>query len=213
MRTSLPILDRFGRHRDRTPDHGTGDCRPGVGAVSIAAGPADLDALRQWDATVDDMARTGRLVAVSRVNDPSLEGRTHDYLAQYHAGVPVRGAGVSRQLDRSGVTVSLFGTLHRSIDVDTAPALSAAEVVALLERPHGGAILAGGQPRMTILPLLDGSHTPDLHGPDDRSAPLLRRRRRRAGRAHRAGGHVAVRGRGRHGLSGRPQETEHNPHG
>ncbi len=129
------------------------------GAVSIAAGPADLDALRQWDATVDDMARTGRLVAVSRVNDPSLEGRTHDYLAQYHAGVPVHGAGVSRQLDRSGVTVSLFGTLHRSIDVDTAPALSAAEVVALLERPHGGAILAGGQPRMTILPLLDGSHT------------------------------------------------------
>ena len=128
------------------------------GFVSVAAGYADLDALWRWDATVDGMARTGQLVAVSRVNDRSLEGRTHDYLAQYYAGIPVHGAGVSRQLDRSGVTVSLYGTLHRAIDVDTTPALSAAEVVALLERMHGGAILAGGQPRLTILPLLDGSH-------------------------------------------------------
>ena len=126
--------------------------------VSLAAGHADLDALRRWDATVDGMTRTGQLVPVSRVSDPSLEGRTHDHLAQYYAGVPVHGAGVSRQLDRSGVTVSLFGTLHRGIDVDTTPALSAAEVVGLLEQPHGGAIRAGGQPRLTILPLFDGSY-------------------------------------------------------
>ena len=126
--------------------------------ASLAAGHADLDALRRWDATVDSMARTGQLVPVSRVNDPSLEGRAHDYLAQHHAGIPVHGAGVSRQRDRSGVTVSLFGTLHRAIDVDTTPALSAAEVVAVLEQPHGGAILAGGQPRLVILPLLDGSY-------------------------------------------------------
>ena len=125
------------------------------GAVSIAAGHADLDALRRWDATVDGMARTGDLVAVSRLNE---QGRTHDYLAQHYAGIPVHSGGVSRQLDRSGVTVSLFGTLHQGIDVDTSPALSAPEVVALLEQMHRGEILAGGQPRLTILPLLDGSY-------------------------------------------------------
>ena len=126
--------------------------------VSLAAGYADLDALRRWDATVDGMARAGQLVAMSHVSDLSLEGRTHEYLAQHYAGIPVHGAGVSRQLDRSGVTVSLYGTLHRAIDVDTTPALSPVEVVALLEQPHGGAVLAGGQPRLTILPLLDGSY-------------------------------------------------------
>ena len=85
------------------------------GAVSIAAGHADLDALRRWDATVDGMARTGDLVAVSHLNEPSVEGRIHDYLAQHYAGIPVHSGGVSRQLDRSGVTVSLFGTLHQGI--------------------------------------------------------------------------------------------------
>ncbi len=126
------------------------------GAVSVATGHADLDLLRRWDATVDSMARTGDLVAVSRVNEPFLEGRTHDYLAQHYAGIRVHNGGVSRQLDRSGATVSLFGTLHRGIDVDTTPALSAAEVVALLEQTHGGGILAGGSPRLIVLPLLDG---------------------------------------------------------
>ena len=130
-----------------------------TGAVSVTAGhAAGLDALRQWDATVDSMARTGELVAVSRLADPSIDGRTHEYLAQHYAGIPVYGGGVSRQLDAGGVTVSLFGTLHRDIDMHTAPALSGAEVAALLEDMQGGEILAGGQPSLGILPLPDGSY-------------------------------------------------------
>ena len=130
------------------------------GVATIAAGhAADLDTLRQWDATVDGMARTGDLVAVSHLNDASIDGRTHEYLAQYHAGVPVFGGGVSRQLDAGGVTVSLFGTLHQGLDVDTTPALTGTEVAALLEEMHGGEILAGGQPLLGILPLPDGSHS------------------------------------------------------
>ena len=129
------------------------------GVLSIAAGHAvDLAALRRWDATVDGMARTGDLVAMSRLNDPSLEGRTHEYLAQHFAGLPVYGGGVSRQLDGSGVTVSLFGTVHQGIDVDVTPALSGAEVAALLEEMHGGEILAGRDPSLGILPLADGSY-------------------------------------------------------
>ena len=127
--------------------------------LSIAAGQAaGVDELRHWDATVDGLARTADLVVMSRLADASLEGRTHEYLAQYYAGVPVFGAGVSRQLDAAGVTVSLFGTLYQEIDVNVAPALSGAEVAALLEEMHGGEFLAGGQPLLGILPLPDGSY-------------------------------------------------------
>ena len=131
--------------------------QPGV--VSVAAGHAvSVDALRRWDATVDRMAQTGDVVVVSRLGDRTLEDRTHEYLAQTFAGIPVHGGGISRQLDTAGVTVSLFGTLHRDIDVDTAPALSGTEVAALLEAMHGGEILAGGNPSLGILPLADGSY-------------------------------------------------------
>ena len=127
--------------------------------LSIAAGQAaGVDELRQWDATVDGLARTGDLVVMSRLGDASLEGRTHEYLAQHYAGIPVFGAGVSRQLDAGGVTVSLFGTVYPEIDVNITPALSGAEVAALLEEMHGGEVLAGGQPLLGILPLPDDSY-------------------------------------------------------
>ena len=128
------------------------------GVLSISTGPADLDALRRWDATLDGMARTGDLVAVSRMADSSIEGRSHEYLAQYFSGIPVFGGGVSRQLDAGGVTVSLFGTLHQGIDAVTTPVLSGTEVAAHLEAMHGGEVVAGGQPSLGILPLPDGSY-------------------------------------------------------
>ena len=128
-------------------------------ALSIAAGhAAGVDELRRWDAAVDGLARTGGLAVTSRLADASLAGRAHEYLAQRHAGVPVFGGGVSRQLDAAGVTVSLFGTLHRGIDVDAAPALSGAEAAARLEALHGGAVVAGGRPALGVLPLPDGSY-------------------------------------------------------
>ncbi len=127
--------------------------------VSIAAGQSlGLDALRRWDATAHGMESTGNLVVMSRRSDASQEGRTHEYLAQYHAGIPVHGGGVSRQLDPGGVTVSLFGTLHQGIDVDTTPLLSGAEVAALLEGMHGGEFVAHRQPLLGILPRPDGSY-------------------------------------------------------
>ena len=127
--------------------------------LSVAAGQAaGVDELRQWDATVDGMARTGELVVMSRLGDASAEGRAQEYLAQYFAGIPVFGGGVSRQLDAAGVTVSLFGTLHQDIDVSVAPAVSGAEAAALLEELQGGEFVAGGQPLLGVLPLPDGSY-------------------------------------------------------
>ncbi len=125
----------------------------------VSAGhAAGVDHLRRWDAAVDGLARTRELVVASRLADPSRAGRTHEYLAQHHAGVPVFGGGVSRQLDAGGVTLSLFGTLHQGIDVDAAPALSAAEAAARLEALHGGEAVAGGRPALGVLPLPDGSY-------------------------------------------------------
>ena len=128
------------------------------GEVSVAVGySTNVDELRQWDATVDGMSRTGELVVVSRQADRTLPGRTHEYLAQFFEGVRVHAAGVSRQLDQ-GVTVSLFGTLHTGIDVETAPVLTAGEAASRLGQRTGAAPVDRLFPDMVILPLLDGSY-------------------------------------------------------
>ena len=128
-------------------------------AVSVTAGhDTGVDALRQWDATVDRMTRNGDLVVTSRLDDRTLPGRTHEYLAQVVDGVPVLGGGVARQLDASGVTISLLGALHPGINVDTTPGLSAAEVAARLEQARGGSLGASRRPALVVLPLPDGAH-------------------------------------------------------
>ena len=129
------------------------------GAVSVTTGHnTSVDTLRQLDATVDRLTRIGDLVVTSRLNDRTMPGRAHEYLAQAIAGVPVLGGGVSRQLDAAGVTVSLLGTLHRNINIDTTPALSAAEAAFSLERAHGGRIAVDRRPALVVLPLPDGSY-------------------------------------------------------
>ncbi len=128
------------------------------GEVSVAAGySTNVDELRQWDATLDGMTRTGELVVVSRQADRTLPGRSHEYLAQFHEGVQVHRAGVSRQLDQ-GVTVSLFGTLYTGIDVETAPALTAGEAASLLLQRTGVAPVDRLLPAPVILPLIGGSY-------------------------------------------------------
>ena len=126
------------------------------GELSVAVGHGtNVDELRRWDATLDGMTRTGELVVVSRQDDRSLPGRTHEYLAQFHEGVQVRGGGVSRQLDR-GVTVSVFGTLYTDIDIDTAPALGAGEAASRLVQRLGAAAANRLPGEPVILPLIGG---------------------------------------------------------
>ena len=93
-------------------------------ALNIMAMSATTDAseLRLLDAQVDAQVRTDALVLVSRQPDVSLSGRVHEAFKQYHAGVPVYGGGISRQL-ANGLTVSIFGTIHQGIDLDITPQL------------------------------------------------------------------------------------------
>ena len=87
-----------------------------------AGGVSSLFELREADSLVDRLRRDGALRLAASEDDPLVPGRTHDRFRQYHDGVPIFGAEVTRQTAR-GVTVSLFGTLHLGVEVETTPAL------------------------------------------------------------------------------------------
>ena len=128
------------------------------GAVPVAVGSGAAPAeLRAWDTRIDAMLRTGELVVATRTTDPALPGRTHEYAAQLVGGVPLLGAGVTRQFE-GGVTVSAFGTLHENPGINTVPAITAGEAGVLLEQQTGARLGDGQQPELLVLPLPTGSH-------------------------------------------------------
>ena len=122
-------------------------------ALNIMAMSATTDAseLRLLDAQVDALVRTDALVLASRQPDVSLSGRVHEAFKQYHAGVPVYGGGISRQL-ANGLTVSIFGTIHQGIDLDITPQLAQNEALALVEQQAGAGPATDDPPTLVILP-------------------------------------------------------------
>ena len=98
-----------------------------------AGGLSSLAELRDADSLVDRLDRDGILRLATSVGDPLVPDRTHDRFRQYHNGVPIFGAEVTRQTAR-GATVSLFGALHLAVDVETTPALSLDEATRIIER-------------------------------------------------------------------------------
>ena len=117
-------------------------------ALNIMAMSATTDAseLRLLDAQVD------ALVLASQQPDVSLSGRVHETFQQYHAGVPVYGGGISRQLANTGLTVSIFGTIHQGIDLDITPQLAQTEALALLEQQAGAGPATDDHPTLVIMP-------------------------------------------------------------
>ena len=135
------------------------------GAMPVAATSAttDLTELRQVDGLVETLVRADELVIRSRYADRQLAGRVHESAMQYHRGVPVYGGGITRQL-AGGATVSIFGTIHQGIDIDTTPALSATAARTALQNLWGGAALVSGPlPSLTIFPLPDRSYALTWH--------------------------------------------------
>ena len=106
-------------------------------------------------ATIDAMTQVGDLVVVSRRLDRLLPDRMHEYLAQYLDGVPVHGAGVSRQT-RNGETVSLFGRIHENIGITTIPSLSPDDALAGLARLTDASSV--DTPELVVLPLPDATY-------------------------------------------------------
>ena len=123
-------------------------------AASAAADPAGL---RAWDTWVDALAESDALVLQARRADRRLRDRMHERFAQYHRGVPVQGGGVSRQRAR-GQTVSIFGAVHRAIEIDPVPGLSAAQAAARLAAATGAAPVLDRLPTLVIFPMPTGSY-------------------------------------------------------
>jgi thermolysin len=95
-------------------------------------GLSSLAELRDADSLVDRLDRDGVLQLATSQRDSLVPDRTHERFRQYHDGIPIFGAEVTRQSAR-GVTVSLFGPLHLGVDVETNPALSMNEATRIIE--------------------------------------------------------------------------------
>ena len=125
--------------------------------IRAMSATTDVSELRRLDALVDAMARTDELVPASRQADRHMLGRVHESFMQYHQGVPVHGGGVSRQLSE-GVTVSIFGTIHQGIDLDTTPGLSPYDALTLLERQVAAGLATADPPALVIFPTVLGEY-------------------------------------------------------
>ena len=87
--------------------------------------------------------------------DALVPGRQHQRLDQYFHGIRILGGDLTRQSAADGV-VSLFGTLHTSIELDPSPRLSIEEARDAIGRAIDGE--PRDQPELVVLPLSDGYH-------------------------------------------------------
>ncbi len=106
--------------------------------------------VRAWDTAVDRMRGSGELRSRAAVDDPAMPGRRNERLDQYYRGVRVYGGDASRQTAQ-GSTVSIFGTVYSGLSLDVAPALSAADAKAIVERIGGTPLGADRTPELLVL--------------------------------------------------------------
>ncbi|MXY16365.1 MAG: M4 family metallopeptidase [Acidobacteria bacterium] len=128
------------------------------GSLEIgAAASTGMSSLRRFDALVETLAAGGELVLAASRPDSQLQGRTQQFFQQYHEGVPVLGAGVSRQL-AGGATVSLLGTIETGIELDPQPRFQSVEALELLEQQTGVGALSNALPELIIVQVPTGRY-------------------------------------------------------
>lgn len=123
--------------------------------LTIAAGSPQ--ALRQWDSVAQGMLRSGELRVRQVRDDTQLPGRRTERADQYHRGVRVFGADISRQLDEQGVVLSMFGSVYSDVDVSTNPSISAEAVTAKIKALAGLEQAPPGDPELIVLPIDEGA--------------------------------------------------------
>ncbi len=122
---------------------------------AATSSPSDAVAVIRANALLEELVRNDELIVVSAQPDRQLPGRVHEYFAQVHRGVPVRGAGLARQ-SADGVPVSVFGTTFADIDIDIKPSLDAEAGLARMEALTG-AVRATAEPaELVIVPTMLG---------------------------------------------------------
>ena len=122
-----------------------------------AAAFDDVSLLRRFDTLIETLAAGGELVLATSRPDAQLQGRTQQFFQQFHEGVPVYGAGVSRQ-QAGGATVSLLGTIETGIELDPQPRFQSAEALELLEQQTGAGALSNTLPVLVILQVPSGRY-------------------------------------------------------
>jgi thermolysin len=110
-------------------------------------GPGEGGALA---ARVERLLRRGSLSLARVQQDRDFPGRLHVRLDQRVGGVRVFGAQLVQQLDASGRTLSLSGSIHEQLALDVRPLLSAAQAerAALLVSTRGARVLA--EPELVV---------------------------------------------------------------
>ncbi len=122
--------------------------------TSISA--VGLDAVRLWDGHIQSLIRTGEL-RTSRIDtNTMLAGHTHERLTQHYRGIPIYGSGVNREIV-DGIAVSLSGTVHHDITIDTTPTISTDDVMARLVPAHGN--IVPGSLELLVLPNPDDTYS------------------------------------------------------
>lgn len=117
-----------------------------------ASGGRDL---RSSDALIDSMLRNGQLGITKVDRDHMLPGRQTERFQQYHAGVPIFGAGVVRDVSSQG-TEAIYGTIYSGLRVKTDPEISSEKAEEVLRAAGGteGALLKPAD--LMLLPLDSG---------------------------------------------------------
>ncbi len=123
--------------------------------VAATSSPSDSVAVIRANALLEELVRADELALRSAQPDRTVPGRIHEYFAQVHRGVPVRGAGLARQ-SADGVPVSVFGTTFADIDIDTDPGLDAEAALARMEALTGAARATAEPAELVIVPTMLG---------------------------------------------------------
>lgn len=127
--------------------------------VSIAVGTGSSRAVvDEVDARIARMVGAGQLARTHLLPDSLSRNRRHEYFTQMHQGVPVVGAGLSRQVV-DGLTVSVFGTLFLGIDITVGPRLAVDVALRTMRATAGTAsTVPGADVSLVILPQFDGTY-------------------------------------------------------
>ena len=100
---------------------------------------------------VDSMLTNGDLDISHLHSDTMLTGRVMERLGQFHAGLPVFGGQVVRQMDGRAI-VSVTGRLYEAIDVDVNPSISPERAGQVAVAAAGSGANIKGETTLGILP-------------------------------------------------------------
>ena len=113
--------------------------------------------LRSWDAYITERTRSGELRVRAVERDPLLPSRTIERFEQFHEGVRVWGAGVTRDAEQ-GVPISIFGVLSPDLELPVTPTLAEALAREALLAVGGDQASLQGAVELVILRRDDGEH-------------------------------------------------------